>query len=143
MADALWILVANASRARLFATDAKAEDWTLLAEMQHEESRSRSGFLLNQPDNPNAGSLHKPQPENQPDARQELEEERFAREVAARIERGYEDHAFGRLVVAAPPGFLGALRKHFSKRVLDVLLTDVNKDYTSLPERELVERIPL
>ena len=70
MADALWILVANGSRAKLFTTDERAERWDLREEFFHEESRSFSRTLLNQPDNPNAGSLHKPQPENEPDARQ-------------------------------------------------------------------------
>ncbi|HZI06120.1 MAG TPA: host attachment protein [Archangium sp.] len=143
MADALWILVANASRAKLFATDERAEKWDLREEFQHEESRSMSRQLLNQPDNPNAGSLHKPQPENQPDARQQLEIDRFARELAARLERGLNDHAYDRLVIAAPPGLLGMLRKLISTRVHQKLMLDFRADYMNVPDRELPERIPL
>lgn len=102
-----------------------------------------SRTLLNQPDNPNAGSLHKPQPENEPDARQQLEHDRFARELAARLERGLNDHAFDRLVIAAPPGFLGLLRKHVSPRVHQRLMLDMRADYVNVPDRELPERIPL
>ena len=116
MADALWILVANGSRAKLFATDERAERWDLREEFLHEESRSMSRQLLNQPDNPNAGSLHKPQPENEPDARQQFEHERFARELAQRLERGLNDHAYDRLVIAAPPGFPGSALKMRLKR---------------------------
>ncbi|MFY0526014.1 host attachment protein [Archangium gephyra] len=143
MADALWILVANGSRAKLFATDERAEKWDLREEFQHEESRSMSRQLLNQPDNPNAGSLHKPQPENQPDARQQLEIDRFARELAARLERGLNDHAYDRLVIAAPPGMLGLLRKLVSTRVHQKLMLDFRADYMNVPDRELPERIPL
>ncbi|HYO54825.1 host attachment protein [Archangium sp.] len=143
MADALWILVANGSRAKLFATDERAEVWELREEFQHEESRSFSRQLLNQPDNPNAGSLHKPQPENQPDARQHLEIDRFARELAARLERGLNDHAYDRLVIAAPPGILGLLRKLISPRVHQRLMLDFRADYVNVPDRELPERIPL
>jgi protein required for attachment to host cells len=143
MADALWILVANGSRAKLFATDERAEKWDLREEFQHEESRSMSRQLLNQPDNPNAGSLHKPQPENQPDARQQLEIDRFARELAARLERGLNDHAYDRLVIAAPPGMLGLLRKLVSSRVQQRLMLDFRADYVNVPDRELPERIPL
>ncbi|WP_375770537.1 host attachment protein [Archangium gephyra] len=143
MADALWILVANGSRAKLFATDERAEVWDLREEFQHEESRSMSRQLLNQPDNPNAGSLHKPQPENQPDARQQLEIDRFARELAARLERGLNDHAYDRLVIAAPPGMLGLLRKLVSTRVHQRLMLDFRADYMNVPDRELPERIPL
>lgn len=143
MADALWILVANGSRAKLFATDERAERWDLREEFLHEESRSMSRHLLNQPDNPNAGSLHKPQPENEPDARQQFEHDRFARELAQRLERGLNDHAYDRLVIAAPPGFLGLLRKQISTRVHQRLMLDYRADYVNVPERELPERIPL
>jgi protein required for attachment to host cells len=143
MADSLWILVANGSRAKLFATDERAEVWDLREEFQHAESRSLSRQLLNQPDNPNAGSLHKPQPENQPDARQQLEHERFARELAARLERGLNDRAYDRLVIAAPPGLLGLLRKFISNRVHQRLMLDFRADYVNVPDRELPERIPL
>ncbi|MGZ3458552.1 MAG: host attachment protein [Archangium sp.] len=143
MADALWILVANGSRAKLFATDERAERWDLREEFFHEESRSFSRTLLNQPDNPNAGSLHKPQPENEPDARQQLEHDRFARQLADKLERGLNDRAFDRLVIAAPPGFLGLLRKHISPRVRQRLMLDFRADYVNVPVRELPARIPL
>ncbi|WP_257454810.1 host attachment protein [Archangium lipolyticum] len=143
MADALWILVANSSRAKLFATDERAERWDLREEFQHEESRMPSRELMGQFDNPNAGTLHKPQPENEPDARQQLEHERFARELAQRLERGLNDHAYDRLVIAAPPEFLGRLRKMISRRVHQRLMLDMRADYVNVPERELPERIPL
>ncbi len=143
MADALWILVANSSRAKLFATDERAERWDLREEFLHEESRTFSRTLLNQPDNPNAGSLHKPQPESEPDARQQLEHDRFARELAARLERGLNDRAYDRIVIAAPPSFLGLLRKHISQRVHQRLMLDMRADYVNVPIRELPERIPL
>ncbi|MET0404349.1 MAG: host attachment protein, partial [Cystobacter sp.] len=78
MADALGILGANASRARLFSTDERAEKWDLKEEFHHEESRQRSIDLLNPEDNPNAGTLRKPLAENEPNGRQSLEHGRFA-----------------------------------------------------------------
>jgi protein required for attachment to host cells len=143
MADALWILVANASRAKLFSTDERAEKWDLREEFHHEESRQRSSELLNQADNPNAGALSKPQPENQPDARQSLEHHRFAKELAERLERGVNDRAFDRVVIAAPPEFLGMLRKAIGPRVQQRLMLDMRADYTNVPARDLPERIPL
>jgi protein required for attachment to host cells len=143
MADARWILVANASRARLFATDERAERWDLREEFQHLDSRVQSKDLKMQADNPNAGTLHGPATENEPDSRQHLEHERFARELAERLERGVDDHAFERLVIAAPPAFLGRMRKLISRRVHQRLMLDLNADYANVPERELPERIPL
>ena len=143
MADALWILVANASRARLFSTDDRAEQWDLREEFHHEESRQRSVDLLNQEDNPNAGTLNKPLAENEPNGRQHLEHERFARQLAERLERGLNERAYERLVIAAPPSFLGHLRKVVSKRVHQHLMMDLRADYSNIPAQELPERIPL
>lgn len=143
MADALWILVANASRARLFSTDELAENWNLREEFHHEESRTASRDLKNQPDNPNAGTLHKPMTEVSNDGRQQLEHDRFARMLAERLEEGLNHQAFERLVVAAPPEFLGRLRKAISPRVHQRLMLDFRADYSNIPARELPDRIPL
>lgn len=143
MADALWILVANASRARLFATDELAESWDLREEFQHDDSRLRSRELKNQPDNPNAGTLHKPATEGSSDGRQQLEHDRFAHELAERLERGLNERAYERLVVAAPPEFLGRLRRAISPRVHQRLMLDLRADYSNIPARELPDRIPI
>lgn len=143
MADALWILVANASRARLFSTDERAEKWDLREEFYHEESRQHSVDLLNQEDNPNAGTLRKPSAENAPNGRQSLEHGRFARELSDRLERGLNDHAFERIVIAAPPEFLGLLRKAISPRVQQRLMLDMRADFTQIPVKDLPERIPV
>jgi protein required for attachment to host cells len=141
MADKLWILVGNASRVRLFSADAKGEDWDLLEEFRHDESRARNADLQEQRDNPNAGTLHGPAAENEPDGRRELEHERFARELSSRLDRGVDAHAFERLIIAAPPDFLGKLRRSLSKRVLQRLMMDMDADYSNVPARELPGRV--
>ncbi|AKF79616.1 host attachment protein [Myxococcus sp. MISCRS1] len=145
MADAkLWILVGNASRARLFETDAKGrEEWSLVEEFFHEESRVKSEQLREQPDNPNAGTLHGPPGENEPQGRRELEHDRFARELSGVLDKGHDRHAFDKLIIAAPPEFLGRLRKALSTRVRQRVLLDVGSDYSTVPARDLPERVPL
>ncbi|RYZ40692.1 MAG: host attachment protein [Myxococcaceae bacterium] len=144
MADKrLWILVANASRARLFATDAKAEKWDLIEQFQHDESRTKPVELFNQADNPNAGTLHGPASENDPNGRRDLEHDRFARELSARLDKGVDSHAFDELVIAAPPSFLGKMRGLLSTRVKQRVRLDLASDFSNLPERELHDRVPL
>lgn len=142
--EKLWILVANASRARLFATDAKAEgDWDLIEEFQHDESRAKAFELLNQPDNPNAGTLHGPPVENEPNGRKEMEHDRFARQLSDVLDKGHDRKAFHKLVIAAPPEFLGRLRRLLSSRVKQRVMLDVDADYSSLPARDLPNRVPV
>ncbi len=143
MADALWILVANASRAKLFKTDERAEKWDLSEEFLHEESRLPSRILKNQPDNPNGGTLHKPSSEEDNNGRKQLEHDRFARQLADRLELGLNEQAYERLVIAAPPEFLGRLRKAISPRVQQRLMLDFRADYVNVPQKDLPERIPL
>ncbi|MFP2963192.1 host attachment protein [Myxococcus sp. 1LA] len=140
----LWILVGNASRARLFATDAKAEeDWRLVEEFHHEESRARQSELLEQADNPNAGTLHGPPSENEPNGRKEVERDRFARELCAYLDKGHDQHDFDKLVIAAPPEFLGRIRRVLSARVRQRVLLDVDSDYSNVPAKELPDRVPV
>ncbi|WP_224242965.1 host attachment protein [Hyalangium gracile] len=143
MADKLWILVGNASRVRLFSADEKGEDWRLVEEFRHDESRAHNGDLAEQRDNPNAGTLHGPPVETEPDARKELEHDRFARELSGHLDRGVDDHRFERLIIAAPPEFLGRLRKALSKRVLHRLMMDLDADYSNVPARDLPNRVPV
>ncbi|WP_426756955.1 host attachment protein [Myxococcus sp. Y35] len=140
----LWILVGNASRARLFATDAKAvEDWRLVEEFHHDESRARQAELIEQADNPNAGTRHGPPVENEPNGRRELEHDRFARELSAFLDKGYDRHDFDKLVIAAPPEFLGRIRRLLSGRVRQRVLLDVDADYSNVPAKELPDRVPV
>ena len=143
MADALWILVANASRARLFSTDELAENWTLREEFYHEESRVLSHELQSQPDKLEGGIRRKPETERSAHGLQEQEQERFARQLAERLDQGLNAQAFERLVVAAPPTFLGMLRKAISPQVQKRLMLDLRADYSNVPVRELPERIPI
>jgi protein required for attachment to host cells len=143
MADKLWILVGNASRMRLFSADERGEDWKLLEELRHDDSRAHNLDLQEQRENPNAGTLHGPSPETAPDGRRELEHERFARELSARLDRGVDAHTFERLILAAPPDFLGKLRKALSKRTLQRLMLDLDADYSNVPARELPRRVPV
>jgi hypothetical protein len=44
---------------------------------------------------------------------------------------------------AAPPEFLGLLRKTISRQVHQHLMLDLGSDYSNVPARDLPERIPL
>lgn len=63
----------------------------------------------------------------------------FARQVAEVIERGRADGAFQRLIVAAPPRFLGALRSAMSDATRRCLACGlVPHDYVKTPPDELL-----
>ena len=138
-----WILVANASRAALYATGG-ARDFELLAALSHPESRLKSSELS--PTEPgHAGKSHGGSPrrtvlENTAPPH-EVEAEHFAVELGDRLSDGARRHAFDRLVLVAPPEFLGQLRQRLHGDAKKNLVTSIDKDYTLLEPKELQEKL--
>lgn len=70
----------------------------------------------------------------------ELEEARFAVEAAELLKRRAFSNDFEKLIVVAPPGALGEMRKHYHKEVQSRLVGEIAKDLANHPVPE-IERI--
>jgi protein required for attachment to host cells len=68
----------------------------------------------------------------------QIEEDRFAGEVADLLKRRALANEFEKLIVVAPPRALGELRKHYHKEVESRLVGEIDKDLTghTLPDIE-------
>lgn len=139
-----WIVVCDASRARFFMAREDTERWTKFEELEHPASRARGLDLVT--DRPGrqmqSQGFSKSAEEPRTDPR-EVEELRFAHTIAETLDSAHAQNAFERLVVIAPPGFLGNLRRELSGRVKRAIYATLDKDYTSLADRELQERVSL
>jgi protein required for attachment to host cells len=71
----------------------------------------------------------------------EAAKEAFARRICDHLDKAVEAGRIEELVIAAPPRFLGELRRHQSEHVRRVLRTEIDKDLTGLPLKEAIERI--
>jgi protein required for attachment to host cells len=60
----------------------------------------------------------------------QLEEDRFAAEVADMLRKQALANAVDNLIIAAPPRTLGELRKHYHKEVQARILNEIDKDLT-------------
>jgi protein required for attachment to host cells len=63
----------------------------------------------------------------------EVEEERFARAIAERINAGAEANEFSEIVIVAPPKTLGEIRKDLSKKAQGKVAGELAKDLTRHP----------
>ncbi len=76
----------------------------------------------------------------------QLNEERFASDIADKLYHMAHANSFQRIIIVAPPKVLGALRKSLHKEVLDRIEAEVPKELASSPvrdiERELSELAP-
>ena len=60
----------------------------------------------------------------------ELEKERFAATIAARINKAAQSEEFNQLVIVAPPKVLGDLRGEFGKETEAKIVAEIPKDLT-------------
>jgi protein required for attachment to host cells len=67
----------------------------------------------------------------------QLEEDRFAAEVAGMLRDGALRNDFESLIIVAPPKTLGELRKHYHVTVSDRLRGELAKDLTDHPVPEI------
>jgi protein required for attachment to host cells len=67
----------------------------------------------------------------------DLEEHRFARDVAAALERLVRERKVKAVVVAAPPRTLADLRQAFHADVKSRIIAEIGKDFTKHPVHEI------
>jgi protein required for attachment to host cells len=139
-----WIIVAEASRARIFEYAGRNAPLRELTDLVHPLSRRPRRELYS--DRParifrSRGSAgHQVVPCL--DAH-EQEVDAFAREIAKRLEASRTEHLFDELVLVAAPDFLGSLRAHINTAVAKLITRTVNKDIVRLSEPEIRQRLGL
>jgi protein required for attachment to host cells len=139
----IWILVSDASRAVLYATEKRGDDWQVIGSYQHPESRLKNSELTSSEPGHAAkskgGARHTVmQPDTTP---KEAEFGHFAQQLADVLAAGTKHRSFEGLVLVAPPHFLGLLRQHLSTEGRKRLITSIDQDYTSLDSREVRRRL--
>jgi len=133
-----WILVGDAARARIFAVEKEDGPWQLVEELDHPPGRARTSELVSDRagrTRPGEQGARAPGMEHM-DA-SERESLRFAEHLGAVLQQGYDDRSYDRLVVVAPPRFLGYLRSVLRDTVTRQIAASIDKDYTHHDEQEL------
>jgi len=137
-----WILIADRSRANvLHAWPHHLRPFPTLASYIHAEGR----LLPQERDSDAAGSVQRPggarslvEPHED---RWHVESRRFAKELGAVLERDRQSGRFDRLIVVAPPVFLGVLRETWSPKLREHVVLELAEDLMPLPDKELQERL--
>lgn len=132
-----WILVANASQAKLYANAGPKKGLKLIKDMKHPESREKAADLVS--DRP--GQLHSPgnshrasQPKTDPKTN---EARHFAQELARELNHGRASGLVERLILVAPPAFMGLLNEKLDNPTAHLVSDRFEKDYTKAGEKEL------
>jgi protein required for attachment to host cells len=138
----LWVLVADAARARLFQVEQPQQVLSAALGQELIGSNLRSREIAS--DRPGrtfdsgGEGRHAKEPPTDP-ARYAQEE--FARDVVRLLDEKRESRAFERLIVVAPPQFLGDLRAAMPQQLQASVAAEVGKDLSKLPLHELQDHL--
>ncbi|HWG09908.1 MAG TPA: host attachment protein [Rhodanobacteraceae bacterium] len=136
-----WILVADRARARILESDHE-DSLVEVAAFVNPDSRGRGR---------NSGAERLPRVnESMGHARHAIEPHtplvekittRFARLLADALQRGYDERRYDKLVLVAPPRFMGSLHGTLHTALRARVVSEILQDLTQLPMHALRERL--
>ncbi len=139
----LWYVIADGGRARFIEQDDTGAFRTVLSfvaaelhQRSHDLGRDRPSRVK---ESANA-ARHAVQP------RRDLHEaakQDFVALVAEKIESEHAGGQFDNLVLVAPPGVLTELKQKLSKPMIQLVVNDLQKDLTKVPDHDLAEHLAL
>jgi protein required for attachment to host cells len=141
MGQTTWILVANASRAKLYANSGPNKGLQLIKQIDHPESRQKNAELVT--DRPghmqSSGTGHgSRQPQTEP---KQHEARSFALALARELHHGRTTNQFGRAILVAPPAFMGLLNGALDGPTAQMVTDRMEKDYTRTADKDLSTRL--
>ena len=136
-----WILVANASEAKVYSNKGIGKGLEIVAKLSHPDSRKKTSDLVS--DRPGhmqgAGNGQgSRQPATDP---KQHEHDIFARELAQQLDQGRTANSYQRLIVVAEAGFRGLLNGVMNSQVSGLVSDSIDKDYTKLNDKELASHL--
>lgn len=135
-----WVVVADGSRARLF-NRLKNRQLEELETLVAPEGRLHEGELVSD----RGGHVEAVGGRGHDMAgrsAKEHEAQAFAKRIAARLEEARVASTLERLVLVAPPKFLGHLRSSLSPAAAGMVALTIDKELTQLPVDKLVGHLP-
>ena len=128
--SAYWIVVANASRVRIFEAEAHDSGMREIIDMAHPASRLREGELVSDRGGHVMHGTTGGHGVYRAEAARQHEAEVFAREVCERLEQGRVEGSYRKLYIVAAPQFLGLLRRYMRRPLHDMVREEIAKDLT-------------
>jgi protein required for attachment to host cells len=140
-----WILVADSSHAKVFTTELPETPWSLVREFDNPDGRKTSHEI--DPSSPPgrmqvARSLGAQRSAMEPHRTpKEAAADRFAHELSAFVQSARNKSEFDRIVLVAPPHFLGVLRELMATHLGPALAKSFDKDLIACDGPEVRERL--
>ncbi len=136
------VVVADSSKARFFSLARRSEPLEELEDMVHIEGRMRDQDEVSDKQCGLAGGHGEGGHafESPTDIKQH-ESALFAKQIADRLEHGRVSNDYDKLILVAPPSFLGILRKALNEHVANLVSDSLDKDLVNEKESVIREHI--
>ena len=135
----LWILIADQSRARIFASCGNGSELREVEDFIDPRGRLKDGEVM--ADRPgrvrSAAGSHEVAALPPHSDQKVVEARRFAAELAGVLRAAHRRGTFDRLAIVAPPRFLGLMRESLDEQTGQRLVACVHKELTLLGPRDL------
>ena len=137
------ILVADASKARLFRVESPTGELIEVSSDVNPEARLHDNDLTTDKPGRAADSMNSGRSamEDTTDPK-EVESQKFARQLNDKLEKARNKGEIEKLYIAAPPRFLGELRKHFKPELKSLIVEEIGKDFSHLDAKNLRKHLP-
>lgn len=139
-----WILIAHDAGARIFENQGPGKGLDAIEEIEHPEGRELPQSLVS--DRPgrsfrkNSGDPRRAAMSRSEGPREHVVAA-FAKALADKLRQGRVQNQFERLVLVAPPRFLGLLRSSLDGPTSQLVVGSLDKDLANSKDSELVEQL--
>ena len=135
----MWVVLATEVVCRIYDYEPKTHELNMVAAQLHPQSRLKSSDLgSDEPGRYKSQGAPKSafQPKETP---KENEIEIFAREIAHSVDEGRRQNLYDKLVVVSAPKMQGRINGFLNPHVKELIIKEINKDYSHLTEKDLKE----
>ncbi|MFC4762888.1 host attachment protein [Dyella koreensis] len=136
-----WVLISDAARARLF----EVAEHDGMTEIACYSNPSRRSMTHNKADHSPSRTHDSHGPGRHiievHTSSREKSERQFASSIVEALEHGIAQHQCGRLILVAPPHFLGVLHAKLTPSLEKVMVGEIHNDLVSCSTQELADRL--
>jgi protein required for attachment to host cells len=137
----IWVLVADASRARIFSADKPAGELREIRDLTHPEARLHEGDLVTDKGGRDRGVAGAHGVASDQSHKQEGAD-RFAADVCSELDAARGSGELSKLYVVAAPAFLGLLRKHQSASLKQLVAGELDKNLSTHDPAAIRKQLP-
>lgn len=138
---AIWVVVADNSRARFFTAEKSASPLIEMRDMTNPEARLHEGDLVSDKGGRDRGMAGAHALGTESEHKHEGVE-KFAAAVCAELEAARNSAVLKKLYVVAAPSFLGILRKHQSPSLRQLIAAELDKNLSLHDPQTIRDNLP-